>query len=133
MLASSCGKPVVILTLKDIIGISLFAIIVVGVLIGLLIVWISNKQEQRKKRKFIKDVGKAIDPVINPKPEYKTSREWYKTIPEKYNVKILDPDGWNRTNYEFSFNEQLITKEEFKKRLSLSTIQCNHGFFTSDW
>jgi hypothetical protein len=41
----------------------------------------------------------------------------------------MDPDGWDRTNYIYSFEVEEITKEEFDKRLSMSTIQCNLSFF----
>ena len=54
----------------------------------------------------------------------KTSLEWSKTKKYKH-WKILDPDGWDRTNYEYSFNQELITEEEFNKRLSMSTIMGN--------
>jgi len=53
----------------------------------------------------------------------KTSKEWYALHREdKGNVIIMDPDGWDRTNYEFSFNEELITQEEFSMRLGRSTV-----------
>jgi len=48
----------------------------------------------------------------------KTSLEWEKDCP----YRILDPDGWDRSNYEYSFNEELITEEEFQKRLFSSTV-----------
>jgi hypothetical protein len=35
---------------------------------------------------------------------------------------ILDPDGWDRKNYDYSFFEESITKEEYLKRLSKSTV-----------
>ena len=56
--------------------------------------------------------------------EKKTSKEWYKLVPEKYDLKIFDPDGWDRSNYEYSFNEELITKKEFVNRVMNSTISC---------
>jgi len=49
----------------------------------------------------------------------KVSSEWIK----EYNIKILDPDGWDRQNYNYSFNEEEITRKEFEKRLIFSTIQ----------
>ncbi len=48
----------------------------------------------------------------------KTSKEWQ----DIKGVVILDPDGWDRQNYDYSFNEELITEEEFDKRLSVSTV-----------
>lgn len=34
---------------------------------------------------------------------------------------VVDPDGWDRTNWEFSWYQELISEEEFLKRRSLST------------
>lgn len=50
----------------------------------------------------------------------KVSSEWIK---EYNNVKILDPDGWDRKNYSYSFNEEKITRKEFERRLMYSTLQ----------
>lgn len=47
----------------------------------------------------------------------KTSDEWLKLYP----VTIMDPDGWDRKNYEFSFYEERITKAEFDNRVGHST------------
>ena len=52
----------------------------------------------------------------------KTSQEWCAFHEEEDGkLIIMDPDGWDRTNYEFSFNEEMITKEEFTRRLHMST------------
>lgn len=65
--------------------------------------------------------------------ETKTSKEWYESIPSGFNLKILDPDGWDRQNLVYSFNEELITKTEFINRLSDSTISCHMSFFEFNW
>lgn len=49
----------------------------------------------------------------------KTSDEWQKDI-EAWCV-ILDPDGWDRKNYQQSWHEEAISKQEFLKRLGPST------------
>lgn len=49
----------------------------------------------------------------------KTSYEWDK---EQSQFIILDPDGWDRENFGFSFHEEKITKDEFNKRLIESTL-----------
>jgi len=53
----------------------------------------------------------------------KTSVKWYEDI--KHEVMILDPDGWDRSpdGWEQSWEQELITKEEFNRRLCQSTIQ----------
>jgi hypothetical protein len=57
----------------------------------------------------------------------KVSSEWIK----EYNVKILDPDGWDRTNYDYSFNKEEITRKGFERRLMFSTIQLKGKL--SEW
>ena len=51
----------------------------------------------------------------------KTSDEWLKNT----NHTILDPDGWDRTNYQYSFYEELITESEFYSRLYRSTLKLD--------
>lgn len=57
----------------------------------------------------------------------KTSSEWYTILNEnekKENIQIttiMDPDGWDRTNYQYSFYEEMINENEFQRRLSYST------------
>lgn len=55
----------------------------------------------------------------------KTSLDWYNEIPKDLGFVIYDPDGWDRSNYEFSFNQELITKEEFMNRVASSTVLTN--------
>lgn len=50
----------------------------------------------------------------------KTSAEWHEA--QGNNPTILDPDGWDRSNYQFSFHEELITEPEFMQRLARSTV-----------
>lgn len=50
----------------------------------------------------------------------KTSAEWYETERDKYI--IMDPDGWDRRNYQYSFYEEKITKEEYDQRVFYSTL-----------
>lgn len=49
--------------------------------------------------------------------ELKTSAEWYLDYP----LQILDPDGWDRDNFQHSWYEELITFEEFDRRAMRST------------
>lgn len=58
--------------------------------------------------------------------ELRTSAEWQRLFP---NVLVVDPDGWNRKNYQFSWNEELITKEEYDKRVSFSTTRRKIVFY----
>lgn len=50
----------------------------------------------------------------------KTSEQWQKELP---NIIILDPDGWDRSNFQFSWREEKITKDEYEKRMFESTCQ----------
>ena len=66
--------------------------------------------------------------------ELKTSQQWCETIPAKYKLVIMDPDGWDRKNYQYSFHEEKITKDEFMMRMSRSTCKCSRDFFmATDW
>lgn len=48
----------------------------------------------------------------------KSSEDWQKEIPYP---KVLDPDGWDRSNYEYSWKEELISLSEYIRRRFLST------------
>ena len=50
----------------------------------------------------------------------KSSCEWMKLY--KDNFIISDPDGWDRKNYDYSWNIEKIPLEEFKSRVMRSTI-----------
>ena len=52
--------------------------------------------------------------------ELLTSKEWQELT--CLDTIILDPDGWDRVNYQYSFFEELITGEEFFRRFSMSTV-----------
>ena len=54
-------------------------------------------------------------------PELKTSEEWQKEFADQY--RVLDPDGWDRRNYEYSWGKELITREEFEARAAMSTLE----------
>jgi hypothetical protein len=54
-------------------------------------------------------------------PILKVSSEWEKEL-LKDGWAIMDPDGWDRTNYDYSFNKELITKDEFNRRVGISTM-----------
>lgn len=58
--------------------------------------------------------------IIIPKEESKTSEKWQEQYP---NLKVLDPDGWDRKNYQYSWFEEKITFNEYNKRRSLSTCR----------
>lgn len=48
----------------------------------------------------------------------KTSKEWL----EGADYMITDPDGWDRNNFDYSFNKEKITLGEYNKRLMISTV-----------
>lgn len=53
----------------------------------------------------------------------KTSEQWQADAEHTYVV--LDPDGWDRSNFQFSFYEERITEQEFMKRLASSTLMIS--------
>lgn len=52
--------------------------------------------------------------------ELKTSAKWQELFPYP---KVLDPDGWDRRNFIFSWNEELISKKEYDSRVFVSTCE----------
>jgi hypothetical protein len=54
----------------------------------------------------------------------KTSEEWAEIYKEKGLI-ILDPDGWDRENFEFSWKKELLTEENFLRKVSTSTTITN--------
>lgn len=56
----------------------------------------------------------------------KTSNLWMKE-PKYLGLLILDPDGWNRRNFNYSYYEEEIDEAEFNKRLSYSTVVFYEG------
>lgn len=48
----------------------------------------------------------------------KTSAEWIKEV----GYEVLDPDGWDRANFDYSWSKEKITMVEFQRRLALSTV-----------
>ena len=50
----------------------------------------------------------------------KSSAEWQALNPE---VQVLDPDGWDRRNFQRSWFDEQITYEEYVKRRNKSTCR----------
>lgn len=50
-----------------------------------------------------------------------TSAKWYEEFMKTHKTRILDPDGWDRQNFTYSFHEELVTEAEFTIRLMWST------------
>lgn len=49
--------------------------------------------------------------------EKKSSRDWM----DEMKIVVMDPDGWNRQDFDNSWNE-MITREEFMNRVMKSTV-----------
>lgn len=54
----------------------------------------------------------------------KTSQQWCEQKDMELGKDILDPDGWDRSDFENSWNE-MITEDEFNNRVSMSTIRVS--------
>ena len=67
--------------------------------------------------------SEILDIMINTE-DLKTSAEWE----DLCIVKILDPDGWDRKNFEQSWFKEKITRKEFERRLTISTIVPIEGY-----
>ena len=53
----------------------------------------------------------------------RTSSDWLALNPV---LKIMDPDGWDRSDFIYSFYEEKISLKEFKNRLSKSSVISNY-------
>jgi hypothetical protein len=73
------------------------------------------------------------EPTITSTEDLKTSQEWEQLVPSEFKLIIMDPDGWDRKNFQYSFYEEKITKVEFINRLTSSTIMGKLDIFTSPW
>ncbi len=60
------------------------------------------------------------------KGHLETSFEWNRLLPfTRKQFHILDPDGWDRSNWGYSWFEEEITLEEFVRRLGISTAKVS--------
>lgn len=57
---------------------------------------------------------------ITEPSDLRTSKEWKAELCLKQ--VFLDVNGWDATNFNYSFHEEKITKEEFYKRKAKSTM-----------
>ncbi len=56
----------------------------------------------------------------------RTSDKWQEEFPTP---RVMDPDGWDRKNYQYSWFEELISEQEYKKRVCSSTcMNAYQGF-----
>lgn len=54
--------------------------------------------------------------------DLRTSAVWHAAAVAEYpGFYVMDPDGWDRRNYQYSWNEELISRDEFEKRAAKST------------
>ena len=58
----------------------------------------------------------------------KTSKEWQELFKE---VVVLDPDGWDRKNYKYSWEEELISLSEYYNRIIQSTCKFNTNIISN--
>lgn len=81
-----------------------------------------SKQRPTNKHRFDENF-QAIDWTVK-----KSSEEWAKELAAKCEIIVMDPDGWDRKNFVHSWAER-ITKEEFVKRVTVSTCQFKADSF----
>ena len=94
--------------------------------------WIGEEQSNRFTKMLLRNVNKNIDILertigkLESEEEIKTSDEWENSdLPEMKGTKVLDPDGWDRQNFDFSYYQELITKDEYLLRVGGSTCEWN--------
>lgn len=66
---------------------------------------------------------KEVEKLTNPQHK-RTSHYWngLYIIRGKY-LEIIDADGWDKKNWDYSWLKEEITEEEFNKRLDACTVQ----------
>lgn len=69
-----------------------------------------------------------VQVVANRLEGKRTPDEWLAT-PDYTGIVVLDPDGWDRSNFEESWAEA-ITRDEFESRIGTSTCQWPRDYFT---
>lgn len=52
----------------------------------------------------------------------KTSQQWVEELYPAGNP-VVDPDGWDRKDFEYSWHQEPISRDEFEKRLMNSTLR----------
>lgn len=58
--------------------------------------------------------------------DLRTSNEWKRQLYP--NSHIIDFDGFDRSNLQYSFYEELITQEQFEQRFVECTVFCNKDY-----
>lgn len=61
--------------------------------------------------------------VLNKIETRRPSSMWYEMVSVPKGVEILDPDGWDRKHFNYSWYKECITEREYNQRLSVSTLQ----------
>jgi hypothetical protein len=64
---------------------------------------------------------------------YKTSAEWYKLLPKEAGVTIHAATGWDQNNFEYAWEEEKITKEDFGIRLGGSDFHVEDVEVLMKW
>lgn len=79
--------------------------------------------------RFINEINRVVKESgirIRVEASFKrTSREWQMIKTQHI---VIDPDGWDSNNYEFSWNEELISENVYNNRLKFSTIEDNPNY-----
>ena len=84
------------------------------------------EEPQQTESKPVQTLG--LLPPQEDATDLRTSEEWQKVC----KVEVLDPDGWDRSdrsNYQHSWYEEKITREQFQGKLGSSTCQWPEGAF----
>jgi hypothetical protein len=81
-------------------------------------------QARRLFKVTLENDGIPKTKIKNKTTVYQTSAQW---LQEFEDLTILDANGWDRSNYEKSFNEELITRAEFNYRINRSTVRGRVG------
>lgn len=94
-------------------------LIIFFIAIAFLFAWAIPQEEVDAIRKVLKEMK-----IINQNTSLLTSEDWHNIL--SHGWVVMDPDGWDRSNYQYSWFEELITKDEYYHRLMNSTCLKHH-------
>jgi len=61
--------------------------------------------------------------ILNKIETRRPSSMWYEIVSVPKGVEILDPDGWDRKRFTYSWYQECITEREYESRLAISTLK----------
>jgi len=62
--------------------------------------------------------------------DYRTSQDWEQILTENYNITITEHTGWDMDNLTYSYQIELVSREQYLERLANSVMICSPELLT---